>query len=242
MLKDKKTEKKNKKCHLRHGLRIIGFILLTIFLYFWCIGILRTFVEYIHSNDSLMGLPKPFFYFIFSMGVSAFIIAIFEKKLSKHYLYCHELTHALVGLLTGSKISNLKVKEDRASVKVSKPNLIVILAPYIVSLHVVLALFLYGCVVIAVPDCNGYVHSFFTILIGICSAYHFVFTTKSLLQKQSDIERVGFFLSYLLIVTLNLAGLMTIFTCIDSLSFNSFISTSLAYTADTITKLWLYLF
>jgi hypothetical protein len=77
MLKDKKTEKKDKKRHLRHGLRIIGFILLTIFLYFWCIGILRTFVEYIHSNDSLMGLPKPFFYFIFSMGVSAFIIAIF---------------------------------------------------------------------------------------------------------------------------------------------------------------------
>lgn len=242
MVKEKKTEKKEKKRHLRHSLRVIGFILLSIFLYFWCVGILRTFIEYIHSDDTLIGFPKPFFYFICALTSGSFIIAVFLKHFSKHYLYCHELTHAFFGLITGSKISKLKVKEESASVNVSHPNLVVILAPYIISMHVLFVLWLYGCVVIAFPHCNEIVHNFFSILVGLAASFHFVFTLKSLLQEQTDIERSGFFISYLLIVALNLAGTMTIFTCIDTISFGYFIKTSISYTFDTISKLWVCLF
>lgn len=242
MTKEKKIDKKEKKRKMRRFLKITGFILLSIFLYFWCIGILRTFIEYIQDDDTMMGFPKPFFYFICALTTGSFIIAVFLKQFSKHYLYCHELTHAFFGLITGSRVSKLKVNEESASVNVSHPNLVVILAPYIVSMHVLLALWLYGCVVIAFPNCGNIVHNFFTILVGLSASFHFIFTIKSLLQEQTDIERAGFFISYLLITALNLAGTMTIFTCIDTISFGYFIKTSLVYTIDTIAKLWIAVF
>ncbi len=242
MAKDKKIDKKDKKSKFGHFLKITGFILLSVFLYFWSVGILRTLIQYIHSDDFLMGLPKPFFYFISAFITGLFIIAVFIKQFSTHYLYCHELTHAFFGLLTGSKVSKLKINEDSASVNVSHPNLIVVLSPYIVSLHVLLILFLYGCATIAFPSAGNALHNFFTILIGLASSFHFIFTVKTLLQKQTDIERSGFFISYLLISSLNLAGLMIIFTCIDTISFGYFIKASLAYTFDTIAKLWISIF
>lgn len=242
MAKDKKVDKNEKKRRTWLFIKITSFILLSIFLYFWSIGIIRTFIQYIQSSDALMGVPRAFFYFLSSFLSGIFIIAIFMKHFTKHYLYCHELTHALFGLLTGSSISKLKVSKDSASVNVSRPNLVVFLAPYIISLHAILALFLYGCVIIAFPKSGNAIHYLFTILIGLASAFHFIFTIKSLLQEQTDIERSGFFISYLSITAFNLAGAMTIITCIDEISFSYFIKSSLSYTFDTIAKLWVTAF
>lgn len=242
MAKEKKLDKKDKKSHLRHFFKITGYCFLSVFIYFWTIGVLRSFIQYIQSDCAIMGIPGPFFTFICSFTISAIFIAIFETKFSKHYFYCHELTHAFFGILSGSRVSKLKIREDGASVNVSHPNIIVILAPYIVSIHVLLALFIYGCFVTAFPNSNEYIHSFFTILVGLASAFHFVFTIKSLLQKQSDIERVGFFLSFLMITSLNLVGTMVIITCIDTISLSYFIKSSLMYGYDTIIYLWFFFF
>lgn len=242
MAKDKKIDKKNKKNRIFGFLKIIGFFLLSIFLYFWSIGILRSFIEYIKKDDSLMGFPKPFFYIICAFGIGSFFVAIFFKRFSKHYLYCHELTHALFGLLTGSKVSKLKINEDSASVNVSHPNLIVVLAPYIISLHVLLILFFYGCTVIAFPNCGNIIHNFFAILIGLATSFHFIFTIISLTREQTDIKRSGYFISYLLITTLNLAGMMTIITCVDTISLKYFFENSIFYMLDTIEKISIAIF
>ncbi|MBO7299190.1 MAG: hypothetical protein J6V41_05205 [Kiritimatiellae bacterium] len=239
MAKEKKLEKKEKNCYLKSILRLICKGVLSVFAYFWAIGIIRTFIQYTDSDDGIMGVPEPFFYFICTFSIGTILIAFFENRFSRHYLYCHELTHAIFAILTGSKISNLKIHKTSASIKVSKPNLIVVLAPYIISLHILFFLFLYGCFSVAFPNCSNIYHNFFTILIGFSASFHFLFTVKSLLQKQTDFERSGFFFSYLLITTLNLAGAMTIFTCIDKISFNYFIRSSLSHTFDTITKIWI---
>lgn len=238
MAKEKKIEKKDKKRRFKRFSRVICFILFSIFLYFWSVGILRTILQYIQSDSALMGFPKPFFYFICSFCSSIVVITIFMNSLLKHYMYCHELTHALFGIITGSKVSKLKVNEDNASVNISHSNLIVALSPYIISLHTLMILFIYGCATMAFPKATGYMHNFFTIILGTSAAFHFVFTIKTLLQEQTDIERSGFFFSYLLITTLNLFGIAIILTCIDTISLAEFTITSIKLAGNTIAHLW----
>ena len=46
------------------------------------------------------------------------------------YVVAHELTHAFWGLLFGARVSNLRVSSRGGSVRLTKTNLLITLAPY----------------------------------------------------------------------------------------------------------------
>jgi hypothetical protein len=60
----------------------------------------------------------------------------------KTYVVAHELTHALWGLLCGARVSHLRVSEGGGSVRLSKSNIVITLAPYFFPLYTILVILL----------------------------------------------------------------------------------------------------
>lgn len=121
------------------------------------------------------------------------------------YVLAHELTHALWGWVMGARVSNLKVKGESGSVTLSKTNFLIILAPYFFPLYTVLTLAVYGILGLFVAV-EQY-HLWWMGMIGFTWGFHFTFTIKTLLQKQSDIRTCGHLFSYSVIYLMNVLGI-----------------------------------
>jgi len=133
------------------------------------------------------------------------------------YVLGHELTHALWGLAFGAKVSNLKVAADGGSVLLTKTNIWITLAPYFFPFYtvlVVIAALVTRCFVSPLPH-----PCLWTFAVGVTWCFHVCFTFQSLLQHQPDIQECGHVLSYVLIYTLNLAGVLLWIAATTELSF-----------------------
>lgn len=121
------------------------------------------------------------------------------------YILGHELTHALWAILFGGKAKNLSVTPSGGSVKVTKSNVWITLAPYFFPFYTVLlvgALLIVKLIMGTVP--YPLVWLFF---LGFTWSFHFTFTLQSLWTSQPDIQEYGRLFSYSLIYLLNVAGI-----------------------------------
>jgi len=114
------------------------------------------------------------------------------------YVFGHELTHALAAWMSGGKVHTFKVSKKGGSVTVTKPNLFVALAPYIIPL--------YSLILMAIFFGVNYLYNvmmywnYFLAVLGASLAFHAALTVYALKQDQPDLKSGGKFLSGVMIV------------------------------------------
>lgn len=118
------------------------------------------------------------------------------------YVLGHELTHAIWGLLTGSKVGRIKVGSNGGYVQLSDPGVFTTLAPYFVPFYMAVVLLL-RLIIGFFADMSPYaLHWLF--LVGMAYGFHVLYTVRSLMERQPDIREFGRFISYAIILMVNL--------------------------------------
>ena len=140
-------------------------------------------------------------------GIVAFVVMwIAFPRPVRAYVLGHELTHAVWGLMFGARVSDLRVRENGGSVKLSKSNLLITLAPYFFPFYTI-AVFL---VAVAVRLWAGRLPCppAWMFAVGFTWCFHFCFTVQSLMQHQPDILEYGRVFSWTLIFIINAVGVL----------------------------------
>lgn len=140
------------------------------------------------------------FYFIFQ--------AVFFRPL-RTYIFGHELTHALVGLLSGARLKSFKVSSSGGSVVLSKTNMAIALAPYFIPIYTLLIVLLYWTAGRFWDASAAYPYFLFTV--GFSLSFHLSLTWYALSQGQSDLEAFGAPLSVMVILLVNFVALSALF-------------------------------
>lgn len=145
------------------------------------------------------------------------LIWFFLSQPVRAYILAHELTHALWALAFGGGVKNLKVTAKGGSVRVTKSNVWITLAPYFFPFYTLLVILIHGCIgwfVSPVPYPLAWLF-----LVGFTWAFHFTFTIQSLTIQQPDIEEYGRLFSYTFIYLFNLFGIGLWIVCTTEATF-----------------------
>jgi hypothetical protein len=135
----------------------------------------------------------------------------------KAYVLAHELTHAIWGLCFGARPSDLRVGEVGGSVRLTKTNLLITLAPYF---------FPFYTFVVIVAALVSY--AFFRplpflplwmFMIGFTWAFHVLFTMETLSRRQPDITAYGRLFSWVFIFIANVAIVLVWLAVMTPLTF-----------------------
>ncbi|MFH0881198.1 MAG: hypothetical protein V2A34_15915, partial [Lentisphaerota bacterium] len=113
--------------------------------------------------------------------------------------------HALWAALMGAKVSALKVSKKGGSVRLSKKNFLITLAPYFFPLYTVLVMAGYFILNLFF-DLRLY-EPFWLGLVGFTWGFHLTFTVTTLMEHQPDIHENGRLFSYAVIYLLNILGI-----------------------------------
>ena len=152
---------------------------------------------------------------------------LFLPKPVRAYVVAHELTHALWGLLFGARVSNLSVSAKGGSVRLTKSNMFITLAPYFFPFYTILVILLrllVGCFT-DVP--YPLVWLFF---VGLTWGFHVTFTVQSLMVRQPDILEYGRLFSYVIIYLFNLTGVGLWIVCTTPITLGVFASVLATHT------------
>ncbi len=149
-------------------------------------------------------------------GIAWACVYTFLPHPVRTYIFGHELTHAIWGMVFGARFSNLKVGASGGSVRLTKTNTLVTLAPYFFPFYTML-LALVWFVLGRFADLSPFL-PLFLFLVGVTWSFHITFTLNSLLIRQPDIAACGRFFSYVLIYLLNVAGIGLWIVCATPVS------------------------
>ena len=152
----------------------------------------------------------------------------------KTYVFGHELTHALWGLLFGARPSDVRVSESGGSVKLTKSNMVITLAPYFFPFYtfvVIVAALITYAFLRPLPYMPLWMF-----LIGFTWAFHVLFTLQTLCERQPDVKLYGRIFSWTIIYLANLAlvlGWLAVTTDLTFVKLGGFLleRTFSAYTA-----------
>ena len=147
-------------------------------------------------------------------GIAAWLLAWrFLPPATKTYVLGHELTHALWTLFFGGRPSHLRVAATGGSVRVTKNNVWVTLAPYFFPLYTVLAVLLWLLLRWLLPPSARFPLALaFLFLVAFTWSFHIAYTLKFLAVSQPDVREHGRLFSYALIFALNLAAILLALT------------------------------
>ena len=119
------------------------------------------------------------------------------------YVFGHELTHALWGLAFGARPSDVRIGAEGGSVKLTKTNFLITLAPYFFPFYtfvvIIVALVTYAFLR-PLPFLP-----FWMFIIGFTWAFHVLFTLETLTQRQPDVRLYGRVFSWTVIFLVNVA-------------------------------------
>jgi hypothetical protein len=179
-------------------------------------------------------------YFLYGIGAYAFMHLIIFKPV---YLYVlgHELMHVLATWLCAGKIRSFHISSKGGSVKASKSNFFIALAPYFFPTYTIVAAIIFGLISV-IRDMSSYINIFIFVL-GFTLAFHFVMTVEMLKKKQPDVVKTGYIFSGNLIFLINIVILSLILAAIfDGPNFIVFIESSLDKTREIYLLLFRELF
>jgi hypothetical protein len=146
------------------------------------------------------------------------IIWLFLPPLTRTYVLGHELTHALWTVLFGGRASGLRVSARGGSVRVTKNNVWVTLAPYFFPLYTFVVALLWLLTVWLWPPLRPYA-PIFLFWIGLTWSFHLTFTIRFLAGSQPDIREHGRLFSYTLIYALNVLSIAAALVAVGTWSF-----------------------
>lgn len=134
------------------------------------------------------------------------------------YVFGHELTHALWGLLFGARPSDVRVSTSGGSVKLSKTNLLITLAPYFFPFYTFLVIVV-ALVTFAFLRPLPFL-PLWMFLIGFTWAFHALFTLETLTHRQPDVKLYGRVFSWTFIFIVNLLIVLVWLVSMTELSFD----------------------
>ena len=151
-------------------------------------------------------------------GLVAFPVAWhFVPDPVRLYVLGHELAHAVVGLLFGARVSNLKVGVKGGSVQLTKSNVWITLAPYFLPFWtmvvVAVASVVRGVMYFTHPGVPLPAPWAWMFAVGFTWSFHACFTIRSLMQRQPDVEEYGRVFSWTFILACNIAGVLLWIVC-----------------------------
>ena len=163
------------------------------------------------------------------------------------YVFGHELTHAMAGILSGARLKKFKVASSGGSVVLTKTNIFITLAPYFIPIYTVLLIIVYwaGGKFWAFDN----YHSLFLFLAGFSLSFHFGLTYFALAQGQSDLKQFGVFFSGVIIVLVNCFVIVLLFKALfpNEVGLKSYFIASwertviiVNYSGKAVNKLWSY--
>lgn len=179
---------------------ILGLLLLPL-----CWAATRTLIHVVArlAPEGLGEVPVETWWLLGGFALWLLLYAALPRPF-RTYVLAHELTHAFWAYLMGARVSGLRVAKDGGSVRVSKTNVLITLAPYFFPFYTVCVLMLYGLLswrydlTVYTPWWLG--------AVGFTWSFHLTFTLSVLMQRQPDIEEHGRLFSYAFIYLLNIVG------------------------------------
>ena len=180
---------------------LLGFALLPL-----CWGVTRSFVDAVRVSAGADG------------AFSAEAISLLGSHPVRTYVLGHELTHALWGLMFGACPSDVRVGATGGSVRLTKTNFLITLAPYFFPFYtfvVVIAALLTYAFLRPLPYLPLWMF-----LIGFTWAFHVLFTLETLTQRQPDVKLYGRVFSWTFIFLVNVAIVLVWLAATTSLSFS----------------------
>ena len=182
-----------------------------------CWGVSRAFFDAIVVSAGSSGWMSPEALSLLA-GIAAFAMAWFALSHPvRMYVLGHELTHALWGLLFGARPSDVRVSASGGSVKLTKSNMLITLAPYFFPF--------YTFIVIVVALIT---YAFFRplpylplwlFLVGFTWSFHVLFTLETLGQRQPDVKLYGRIFSWTFIFIVNVAIVLVWLATMTPLTF-----------------------
>jgi len=151
-------------------------------------------------------------------GIAAFALSWMAiSHPVRMYVLGHELTHALWGLLFGARPSDVRVSESGGSVRLTKSNVLITLAPYFFPFYTFL-------VIIAALVTSAFFRPLpylplWLFLIGFTWSFHVLFTLETLTQRQPDVKLYGRIFSWTFIFLVNMAIVLVWLATTTALSF-----------------------
>lgn len=139
------------------------------------------------------------------------------SKPMKAYVLGHELTHALWGLIFGANPHDIRVSEKGGSVKLSKTNLLITLAPYFFPFYtfvVIIAALITYAFLRPLPFLPLWMF-----LVGFTWAFHLLFTLQTLTKRQPDIKVYGRIFSWVFIFLANVSLVLVFLASTTPLTF-----------------------
>ena len=151
-------------------------------------------------------------------GIAAFALAWMALSHPvKMYVLGHELTHALWGLLFGARPSDVRVSASGGSVRLTKSNLLITLAPYFFPFYTFIVIIV-ALVTYAFLKPLPYL-PLWMFLIGFTWSFHVLFTLETLGERQPDVRLYGRIFSWTFIFIANVAIVLVWLATMTPLTF-----------------------
>lgn len=183
-----------------------------------CWGVTRVLVDAIlAAADSNGGLSVEAIALL--GGIVAFVFCwLALPHPVRTYVFGHELTHALWGLIFGARPSDVRVSASGGSVKLTKTNLLITLAPYFFPFYTFL-------VIVTALVTSAFLRPLpflplWMSLIGFTWAFHALFTLETLAQRQPDVKLYGRLFSWTFIYVVNVCIVLLWLVAMTPLTFD----------------------
>lgn len=191
---------------------LIGLALLPL-----CWGFSRSLLDAIVFSAGASGIASAETLSLLA-GVAAFALAWMALSHPvKTYVLGHELTHALWGLLFGARPSDVRVSASGGSVRLTKSNLLITLAPYFFPFYTFIVIVI-ALVTYAFLRPLPYL-PLWMFLIGFTWSFHVLFTLETLGQRQPDVKLYGRIFSWTFIFIANVAIVLVWLATMTPLTF-----------------------
>ena len=182
-----------------------------------CWGVSRAFFDSIVIAAGTSGVANAEVLSLLG-GIAAFALAWMALSHPvKMYVLGHELTHALWGLLFGARPSDVRVSGSGGSVKLTKSNVLITLAPYFFPFYTFLVIVV-ALVTSAFLRPLPYL-PLWMFLVGFTWAFHVLFTLETLGQRQPDVKLYGRIFSWTFIFIANVLIVLVWLASMTSLTF-----------------------
>jgi hypothetical protein len=139
----------------------------------------------------------------FWIGILCYIVfQVILYKPMKTYVFGHELSHAIAGILSGAKIKKFNIGRESGRIVLTKDNIWITLAPYFYPIYtsIIIIIYIFLGWFINIKQFYGY----FLFLTGFSIAFHVALTMYILSVGQSDLKIYGTFFSYVIIFIVNI--------------------------------------
>lgn len=181
--------------------KIIKFVLSFVLLWLSAMLLIVGFRLCLPLNISLQGA-------IAALAFLGGLILFSKQKFTPVYVFGHELTHWIVAKLFLRKTGRFRVGWTNGFVEVSRANVWITLAPYIVPFYLMLVIGVFGLSQLFVYPSPTWATFAFLLCASLGYAYHCSMTVYAIGLSQSDLEIYGEFFSVSLIIAGNVLFLV----------------------------------